>query len=134
MNRNQKLFGWLGSILLLLIIPIKVVRVTNLSEFVEFIIGIAPSILGPAGLLFLLQSGTGKFSKLSLNQITALVAVISFALEFAQLLPRSGILANVKYTFDWYDVCATVLSVCIGYCIAYTINKKTSRIMKINSH
>ena len=124
MNRKQKLYGWLGSILLLLIIPIKVVRVTNISEFNKIIIGVGPSILGPAALIFYLQSSTGKLSKISLNQITAFVLLLSLALEFAQLLPRPGILEKVIYTFDWYDVCASILSICIGYSIAYIINKK----------
>jgi hypothetical protein len=88
-------------------------------------VGIAPSLLGPAGLLFLILSSSGRLSRLTLMQISFLVAVIAFGLEFIQLIPRSGILAKVHYTFDWLDIIASGVSVCLSYAVArFIINGK----------
>ncbi|MBI5471442.1 MAG: hypothetical protein HY961_03765, partial [Ignavibacteriae bacterium] len=81
------------------------------------------SLFGPAGLLFLLLSSSGRISRLTLLQLTLIVGGISFGLEFVQLLPRPGILAYVKYAFDWLDVAATFLSICAGYFIARVMTK-----------
>jgi len=124
MNKKQKLYRWLGSTLLLLIIPIKIIRVINLSDLNKFIIGISPSILGPAGLIFFLQSGTGILSKLSLNQITAIVVIIALTLEFSQLFSWPWNLLKAKYTFDWYDVYSTIISIFIGHVISFMTNNK----------
>lgn len=114
----SRLFGRMGTICLLLIIPIKVIRLAEGHTAASIFIGIAPSILGPAGLLFLLLSSSGKLSKLTLLQLTLLVMGVALGLEFAQLIPRPGILARIKYTFDWLDVWSGFLSVVIGYLIA----------------
>jgi len=118
----SRLYGWMGTTCLLLIIPIKVIRWTESNIAASFFIGIAPSLLGSAGLLFLLLSDSGKFSKLTLLQLTLLVTGGSLGLEFAQLIPRPGILERIKYTFDWLDVWSSLMSVFIGYLVAHSLN------------
>ena len=118
-DRTKRLFGWIGLGCLLLIIPVKAVRWTDLSLVSSTIIGIAPSALGPAGLLFLiLSSSSPRLSRLTLLQTTLLVCAIAMGLEFIQLIPRPEILAKVHYTFDWFDVAITLFSVSVGYLFA----------------
>lgn len=123
-QRIKRMFGWLGSICLLLIIPIKMIRLVDQSIATTTVINVAPSILGPFGLLFLIISSSGKLSKLTLFQVTLLVAGIALVLEFAQLLPRPGFIHNVHYTFDWLDVVASLLTICVVYLIARQISKE----------
>ena len=120
-NRTKRLFGWIGSICLLLIIPIKAIRWVNLSTTANIFIGIIPSILGPAGLLFLILSDS-RLVRLTLLQTTLLVGAIAIGLEFIQLFPRPGILESINYTFDWLDIAASLLSVFIGYIVAHLIS------------
>jgi hypothetical protein len=122
-TRLQLIFSWMGAICLLAIIPIKVVRWAG-GGASDMVIGIAPSVLGPAGLLFLLLSSTGKLSRLSLFQLTLIVLGIALGLEFAQLIPRPGILAAIHYRFDWLDVGASLASVLIGYMTAWFIQRR----------
>jgi len=106
-----------------MIIPVKAIRWVNLSTTANIFIGIAPSILGPVGLLFLiLSSSSPKLTRLTLFQTTLLVGTIATGLEFIQLIPRPGILERVHYTFDWLDFAATLLSVSVGYIIARFIS------------
>ena len=122
-NKTKRLFGWLGLICLLLIVPVKAIRWVNLSTAVSIVISIAPSILGPAGLLFIILSSSGsKLARLTLFQTTLLTGAIALGLEFIQLIPRPGILARVHYTFDWLDIAATLLSVSIGFIVARFIS------------
>lgn len=118
-QRTKHLFGWIGSIALLMIIPVKAVRWTAYSPTVATLIGIAPSILGPAGLLFLiLSSSNPKLVRLTVTHATILAGTIAIAMEFVQLLPRPGMLASIHYTFDWLDVIGTLFSVSAGYVVA----------------
>lgn len=128
MQRLKRQFNWIGTILLFLIIPVKAFRWTGDPLVNTTIIGVAPSILGPGGLLFLLLSSSGRLSRLTLLQVTLIVGAISFGLEFAQLLPRPGILAKVKYAFDWLDVAATFVSICTGYWVARVLTKGSASI------
>ena len=91
-GRVKILFNWLGTIILLLIIPIKIFRFFEISYLSQLIIGITPSLLGPAGLLFLILSSKSKHLNLSIIQSVILVLLIAIGLEFAQLLPRPGFL------------------------------------------
>ncbi len=93
---------------------------------VNFFIGIAPSLLGPAGLLFLFLSDSGKFSKMTLLQMTLLVTGVALGLEFAQLIPRYGILERIKYTFDWRDIWASLVSMLLGTLVAYTLRHNSN--------
>jgi hypothetical protein len=122
---KKKLYGWIGSICLLLIIPIKAFRWANLSSGFSFWVGITPSLLGPAGLFFLILSGEGWLSRKPPYVVAGIVAFIAFSLEFIQLLPRPGLLSHVHYTFDWFDILASALSVAIGYLTVIIISKKT---------
>jgi glycopeptide antibiotics resistance protein len=117
----RRLFGWMGTTCLLLIIPIKVIRWAEGNIAASIFIGITPSILGPAGLLFLLLSSSGKLSKMTLHQLTLLITGVALGLEFAQLIPRPGILEKIKYTFDWLDVWSSLGGVIIGYLIAHRL-------------
>ena len=126
-NRINKLFGWIGAIILLLIIPMKLFRFLEINYLVTIFIGITPSILGTAGLLFLVLSSVGKLSKLTLLQKTILVGCISLGLEFLQLLPRPSLLKHIFYTFDWFDIISSLVSLGIAYFIAkYIIQKYKS--------
>ncbi|MBI2838216.1 MAG: hypothetical protein HYX75_07885 [Acidobacteria bacterium] len=117
---NKVIFIWMGSVCLMAIVAIKLVRLLG-HPATSLVIGIAPSVLGPAGLLFLLLSSTGRLSRLTLLQMTVLVAALSVALERIQLLPRPPILARGHYTFDFWDIGGTVLSVVAGYSISARI-------------
>lgn len=114
----RRLFGWMGTICLLLIIPVKAIRWTGGNAAFSIFIGIAPSLLGPAGLLFLLLSDPGRCSKLTLFQLTLLVTGVALGLEFVQIIPKTGFLERINYIFDWLDVFSSLVSVLIGYLIA----------------
>lgn len=118
---TKRLFGWIGSICLLLIIPVKAIRFIDKAATNTLLVGIAPSLLGPAGLFFLILSTFGKLSRLTVLQVATMVTIIALGLEFAQLLPHPGILAKVHYTFDWFDILASIVSVCGAYIIALII-------------
>ena len=131
-TQNVKLlFWWIGLICLLLIIPVKAIRWVHLNWATTLIVGVAPSLLGPSGLLFLILSSSGRLSRLSLVQITLFVATIALGLEFAQLIPRPAFLARVHYTFDWLDVIASGLSVCVGYFVARLITNEKGNNHKV---
>lgn len=118
-DRTKQLFGWIGLGCLLLIIPVKVIRWTDQALVTSTIIGIIPSALGPAGLLFLmLSSSNSRLRRFTILQTTLLAGTIGIGVEFIQLIPRPGILAKVHYTFDWLDVAASLFSVCIVYVVA----------------
>lgn len=117
----------MAVICLFLIIPIKTIRWAHFSLATTIFVGIAPSLLGPAGFLFLILSSSGKLSRLTLVQIAILVAIIAVGLEFVQLTPRPGILAKVLYTFDWLDVAASGDSAGMGYFVARIIIRKKGK-------
>lgn len=123
-RRGKRVFGWIGLSCLLLIIPVKAIRFVSKAAAHTLLAGIAPSVLGPLGFLFLLLSGSGRFSRLTPGQASFLVAIVALGLEFAQLLPRPGLLAWAHYTFDWLDVLASLVSVCAGYIVAHVLTKK----------
>lgn len=115
-GRRQRILGYVGAVLLLLIIPVKLRRLWSATG--QMMVGVAPSLLGPSGLLFLLLSSPGRLSKLTVAQMGILVGAVSVGLELAQLVPRPGILGRVRYTFDVLDLLATVLSVSVSAAIA----------------
>lgn len=115
-GRKQRILGYIGLALLLLIIPVKVLRYWSTAG--QIVVGVAPSLLGPSGLLFLLVSSPGRLSRLTVVQMGLLVGAISIGLELAQLLPRAGVLGRVLYTFDVLDLLATILSVSVSTAIA----------------
>jgi hypothetical protein len=118
-SRERRILGYIGAVLLLLIIPVKLLRFSAGAG--SMVVGVAPSLLGPAGLLFLLLSQPGRLSRLTVAQTAILVGVISAGLELVQLLPRPGILHEVRYTFDVMDLLATLAAVAISYVIAKVV-------------
>ena len=121
---RKHIFGWMGTVLLLGILPIKLIRFIDHGTM-NFVVGVAPSVLGPAGLLFLLLASTGRISRFSLIPVTLLVAALSVSLELMQLLPRPGILAHAHYTFDCDDLAATVLSVVLAYAVSAWVLRRS---------
>jgi len=114
----KRLFGLMGLICLLLIVPVKAIRWVNMSAATTIIVGVAPSVL---------VSSSSRLSRLTLVQVTLLVAAIAVGLEFVQLLSRRGILAKVHYTFDWLDVIASVFSVCVAFVVARVMTTKKGK-------
>ena len=121
---HKRLFAWIGLICLLLIIPVKAMRFIHGPTADTLLMGIAPSVLGPASLFFLISSSFGRLSQLSLLQAAMVTAVIASGLEFVQLLPRPGFLAAVYYTFDWLDILAGLLSVSVSCLVAFVVTKE----------
>jgi hypothetical protein len=115
-DRRRRTLGYIGLVLLLLIIPVKLLRYGSAAG--QALVDVAPSLLGPSGLLFILLSGRGKLSRLTVTRLGILVGAVSVGLELAQLLPRPGILARVHYTFDVLDLVATVLSLSVAALVA----------------
>jgi len=115
-SRERQALGCVGATLLLLIIPVKLLRYSSAAGSVA--VGVAPSLLGPSGLLFLLLSSPGRLSRLTVAQAATLVGAISVGLELVQLLPRPGILDRVRYTFDVLDLLATLAAVGVSSVIA----------------
>lgn len=124
-GEGRKTFAWWGAALLLLIIPCKALC-WGAPAATMAIIDIAPSALGPAGLLFLLWSSNGRWSRWGLSRLTLAVGAIALGLEFAQLLPRPGLLAAVHYTFDPLDVAASLASLLIAYVAVRFFHRKAS--------
>jgi hypothetical protein len=121
--RNKNLLGWIGTICLLLIIPIKLLRLAAWAD-VSLFVGIAPSILGPSGFLCLLLSSTGRFSRLTPLRATLIAGAVAVGLELLQIPPRPGILARVRYTFDPLDLLASLLSLLLAYFVITRIVRK----------
>jgi hypothetical protein len=113
---RRRILGYIGVVLLLLIIPVKLLRYGSAAG--QVFIGVAPSLLGPSGLVFMLPSSRGKLSQLTVPQVGILVGVVSVGLELVQLAPRPGILARVHYTFDVLDLVATIVSVSVATLVA----------------
>lgn len=120
-DRIKQVFGWLGASLLLLIIPIKIIRYTEMNYITKLIIDLSPSIFGPAGLLYFVLSACGKWSNRSLLLSTLLVSFTALGLEFVQLLPRPGFLKQLHYTFGWLDVISTIISLILACIIAKVV-------------
>ena len=115
-DRGQRILGYVGLALLLLIIPVKLFRYWSTAG--QILVGVAPSLLGPSGFLFLLVSNPGRLSRLTVVQMGLLVGAAAVGLELAQLIPRPGILRYALYTFDALDLLATILSVSVATAIA----------------
>ncbi|HEU4334042.1 MAG TPA: hypothetical protein VFT32_06055 [Candidatus Eisenbacteria bacterium] len=109
---RRRILSYIGLALLLLIIPVKLIRYGSAAG--QVLVGVAPSVLGPSGLLFIVSSSRGRLSQLTVPQLAILVGAASIGLELAQLLPRPGILERVHYTFDISDLIATAVSVSIS--------------------
>jgi len=114
--------GWIGVACWLLILPAKGARHFDLGVD-SGLIDIAPSVLGPAGLLFVILSNEGRLKDLTLTQAIAIAGAIALAAEFAQLLP----FVRQLYTFDWLDVLATMAALGVAALVSGLIDRVTSR-------
>jgi hypothetical protein len=108
-ERLKRMYGWIGAICWILILPAKEVRRLDLA-IDPTVIGIAPSLLGPAGLVLVILSSERRFARLTIVRATLMSGTIALGLEFAQVLP----LVRGIYTFDWLDVAATLFSLSAG--------------------
>ncbi len=108
------LFGWVGSILWLLIIPLKLIRFFH-SSILQLLSNNLPSFLGSAGLFLLFLSSKGMVSKLTIYHALILTVCISILVECMQLIPRPGILAKVYYVFDVKDLAASMIGVLFSF-------------------
>jgi hypothetical protein len=122
-GRAKKVFGFTGSALWLLIIPIKLSRFFNFTIF-EALSNNLPSFLGAAGLFLILLSTKGKLSKLTIVQSALIAISVSIIVEAVQLIPRPGILAYVHYTFDYLDILFSITGVVIFYLIFVLLYSK----------
>lgn len=121
--KNKNLLGRLGTVCLFLILPIKLLRFVTAVNM-PLIIGVAPSILGSSGLLFLLLSSTGRLSRLTPLRAAFIAGAVAVGLEFLQLVPRPGILARVRYTFDYLDLAASLSSIVVTYFVIWGITQR----------
>jgi len=115
LSRKKRMLGFAGAVLLVLIIPVKLIRLASAPGPVT---DLAPSVLGPAGLFFMLLSRPGKPQVLTTGLLTGVISII---LELVQRLPRPGILAKVHYTFDIRDLIASILSVAVSAAAAWMV-------------
>lgn len=107
--RLKRTYGWIGLVCWILILPAKGARYLHVG-LDPMLVGIAPSLLGPAGLLLVILSNEGRFAGLTIRQATLMAGTIAIGLECAQILPW----VRRIYRFDWLDVAATLLSLVAG--------------------
>lgn len=88
------------------------------------VIDIVPSLLGPPGVFFLMLSSGGKLGRLSSLQAALITGALALGLEFLQLIPRPGLLARIRYTFDVLDLLASLFSLVVAYLIVQLIVRK----------
>jgi len=124
-QKAKKVFEYIGLILWLLIIPIKLNRYFNLKIF-EALNNNLPSFLGAAGMFFILISGKGRLSNLRVAQSALIAISVSVLLEVIQLFPRPGILSYINYTFDFVDILFSLIGVGISYLIILIAYSKKS--------
>jgi hypothetical protein len=113
------MYGWIGVIFWVLILPAKGAQRFDLG-INPTVIGVAPSLLGPAGLLLVILSSDGRFARLTLGRATLIAGTIALGLEFAQIVP----LVRRIYTFDWPDVAATLLSLSAGALVSAGLRRR----------
>jgi len=122
-KKAKKIFEYIGLILLLLIIPIKLNRYFNL-RILEELNNNLPSFLGAAAVFFILLSNKGKLSNLTVVQSAIIAVALSVLIELIQLVPRPGILSYAVYTFDFLDILFSILGVVISYLIIIILFSK----------
>lgn len=105
----KRVCGWIGLTCWLLIVPVKLARHVDLSLH-PAVTGLAPSFLGPVGLLLVILSSERRFPRVTVAQATLAAGAIALGLEFAQALP----LVRRFYTFDWLDVAVTLAALAAG--------------------
>jgi hypothetical protein len=115
----KRIYGWIGVICWLLIVPAKAAR--HLDPAIHpALIDVAPSFFGPLGLLLVILSSEHRFARVTIAQATLAASVVALALEFAQMLP----LVRRIYTFDWLDVGVTLAGVSAGVVIGTAVGRR----------
>lgn len=122
-SREKNILGWAGTICLFLILPVKLLRHLDGDSMAQ-VIDIVPSLLGPPGVFFLMLSSGGKLGRLSSLQAALITGALALGLEFLQLIPRPGLLARIRYTFDVLDLLASLFSLVVAYLIVQLIVRK----------
>jgi hypothetical protein len=117
-QRLKRMYGWIGIACWVLILPAKEARHFDFG-IDPLVIGVAPSLLGPAGLLLVILSSERHFARLTITAATLLAGTIALGLEFAQMLP----LVRRIYRFDWLDVAATSFSLCAGALVSVGLRR-----------
>lgn len=117
-HRLKRLYGWFGVICWVLILPAKVARHFDFG-INPALIGPAPSLLGPAGLLLVILSSEHRLAHLTLTRATVLAGIIALGFEFVQTLP----LVRRMYRFDWLDVVATLFSLGAGALLSVALRR-----------
>ncbi len=117
--RLKRLYGNIGLTCWILILPVKVMRHWHMP-IDPIVTGVAPSLLGPAGLLLVILSNQGRFSELTIGQATLMAGFVALGLEFAQVLPGVSRL----FRFDWLDVAATMVSLAVGASVGAVLRYK----------
>lgn len=120
-RRLKRIYGRIGATCWVLILPAKLARRFD-GGLNDVFVDIAPSLLGPAGLLLVLLSSEGRFARLTIARASFLTAGISLAVEFAQLVP----VVRPLYRFDWLDIAATLAGVGAGAFLAAALDKRLS--------
>lgn len=118
-QRLKRIYGWIGVICWVLILPVKEARRFDLG-IDPMVIGFAPSLLGPAGLLLVLLSSERRFARLTIGEAALMAGTVALALELAQVLP----FVRRIYTFDWVDVAATLFSIVAGAMIGAGLRRR----------
>ena len=126
-KEHKRYFGWIGTFLLLLIIPIKIIRFSDSSIF-YLLIDNGPSFLGTSGLFFLFLSSKHKYFNHKIYQLALFTLIISISIELIQLIPRPGILARVIYTFDTRDLIVSVIGLVMSLIFTIYFIKKSEKI------
>lgn len=124
-EKLKQLFALLGAVLLLLIIPIKIMRYFE-SPVCQIISNNTPSFFGSAGLFLILLADRGRLSHIKVYQAFFITLIISFLIEFLQLLPRPGFLSKIYYVFDLNDLVASFAGVVFSFLVAAFIISKTN--------
>lgn len=117
-QRLKRMYGYIGAICWVLILPVKEARRLDLG-IDPVVFGIAPSLIGPAGLLLVILSSERRFARLTIARATRLAGTVALGLEFAQILP----FVRRIYTFDWRDVAATLPGLCAGALVALGLRR-----------
>jgi hypothetical protein len=118
-QRLKRIYGWIGVICWVLILPAKGARRFDLG-IDPMVVGIAPSLLGPAGLLLVILASERRFARLTIGEAALLAGTVALGLEFVQVLP----FVRRLYTFDWLDVAATLLSIGAGVVLSAGLRRR----------
>lgn len=117
-QRLKRMYGYIGAICWVLILPAKEARRLDLG-IDPVVFGIAPSFIGSAGLVLVILSSERRSPCLTIARGTLRAGTVALALELAQILP----FVRRIYTFDWFDVAATLCGLGAGALVAASMRR-----------